>query len=87
MTGLEAMSVGRPVIATFEAGIDILRHLENGVEIESGSWESIADALGFYYHDYNAWVEHATEASRSVEECSIEKFGKRYVQKIEEAFL
>jgi len=87
MTGIEAMSVGRPVIATFSAGIDILKHLENGVEIESGSWEAIADAIGFYHQNYDSWTKHATEASRSVEECTIEKFGKRYVRKLEEAFL
>ena len=84
MTGIEAMSVGRPVIATFSAGIDILRHLENGVEIESGSWEAIVDAIGFYHSNYDAWTQHAVEASRSVEECSIEKFGERYVKRLEE---
>lgn len=87
MTGLEAMSVGRPVIATFSAGIDVLRHLENGIEIDSGSWESIADALAFYHVNYNVWLEHAIEASRSVDACTIEAFGKRYVQRLEQAFL
>lgn len=85
MTGLEALSVGRPVIATPNAGIDVLEHNVNGFVVEPRSWEAIADAIAYYHDNPDLWSMHAMNAPNSVDGCDVPEFGKRYVERIVEA--
>jgi len=85
MTILEAMSVGRPVIASTHAGADVVQHGENGMITDAGEWEPIADAIAWYYDHRKIWAQHAEAASRSVNECGTQDFGRRYVGRVGDA--
>jgi len=86
MTVLEAMAVGRPVIASTHAGADILRHGENGFLVEPRSWEQIADSIDWYHGNRVVWREHCEEAARSVRGLDVPDFGRRYVERMTEAY-
>ena len=86
MTVLEAMSVGRPVVASTHAGADVLEHGVNGFLVDPREWEPIADALHCYHADRERWRAHATAAAESVEGCDIPEFGARYAARLREAF-
>jgi len=85
MTALEAMSVGRPVVASTHAGVDVLRHGENGFLVDPGEWEPIADALAWYHGRRDVWEAHAAAAAGSVEGCDVPEFGARYVGRVAQA--
>lgn len=85
MTGLEAMSVGRPVIATPSAGIDVLEHGRNGLLVDSGSWEPLAAALLWAHANPEALRAMGEVAAGSVGGCDVPEFGARYVQRVVES--
>lgn len=86
MTTFEAMSVGRPVIASTHTGADILQHGVNGFLVEPGKWEDIADSIFWYWKNRDGWIAHANEAAKSVGGCDVPEFGKRYSSKLMEVF-
>ena len=84
MTGLEALSMGRPVVATPSAGIDVLEHGANGLLIEPGRWEPIAEALRWYYDNPDELYRHSFAAPAAVADCGIASFGERYARLVKE---
>ena len=82
MTALEALSTGRPVVASTQAGVDVLEHGVNGFLVEPGEWEPIADALAWYAEHRDVWREHSEAAPEAVRECDVPRFGRRYAENL-----
>ena len=85
MTGLESMSVCRPVVATFHAGIDVLRDGFNGFVVSPRNPDEIAEAILAYYQSSDLLQLHSENAAGSVVGCDVEEFGVRYVKVVSRA--
>ena len=60
---LEGMSFGKPLIATHAAGSsDILKHNINGMHVEVGNIDSIANAIQYYIDNKNMIKVHGDES-------------------------
>ena len=81
VTLLEAMTAGRPIVASRIPGIDeVVADGEHGVLVPPGDPESLARALGCLLGDPDRRTRLASAARRRAEDFSIEVIGDRYVE-------